>query len=103
MYNPIVDITMKEVTNKINSAIDKAVADAIYELKIDVNKEELMKRISEDRRSYDKGYDDGYKEAKTSYDHGHRDGYAKGYQDGYEVGRNGIINSLVDFIDSRRQ
>lgn len=58
-----IDIIYQTVYKDISQLMDNCVMDAITEVGISVNKEELIKCINYDRNSYEKGYEDGRAEA----------------------------------------
>lgn len=54
-----IDISYQTVYKDIGQQIDNYVMEAITEVGVSVNKEELIKCINYDRNSYEKGYEDG--------------------------------------------
>lgn len=59
MYKSPVELVMGEMRMKLNGTITQAIQD----VDINVDKEELERALQYDRGQYDKGYSDGYKDA----------------------------------------
>ena len=63
MYKSPVELVMGEMRMKLNGTITQAIQD----VDINVDKEELERALQYDRGQYDKGYSDGYKDAVKEF------------------------------------
>ena len=63
MYKSPIELVMGEMRMKLNGTITQAIQD----INIDVDKEELERALQYDRGQYDKGYSDGYKDAVKEF------------------------------------
>jgi hypothetical protein len=64
MYESPITIYQKHLTTEITEGIDNAALKAVWEYGVDVNKEELLKALADDRGQWEKGYTVGYERAK---------------------------------------
>lgn len=85
MYKSPIEIIQTEIKTQFEDDCLKAVQSCGFI----VNKEELIKALTYDRKQYDKGYSDGHSD-------GHSGGYNKGYSDGYSDGYNKAIDDFAD-------
>lgn len=63
MYKSPIELVMGEMRMKLNGTITQAIQD----VDINVDKEELERALQYDRGQYDKGYSDGYKDAVKEF------------------------------------
>ena len=65
MYeSPITKITKDLCQSIINREEEESIMKVVYDLEINVNKEELVKALKYDRNQYEKGYADGKETAR---------------------------------------
>lgn len=66
MWKSPIDIGITEISEKITNDLDRQVIQAVHQVGISVNKDELIKALEYDRDQYEKGFSDGVKsEQKT--------------------------------------
>ena len=68
-YKPPIDagIYADDVSYKIGEMYDGAIMEAVLKVKVDVDKEELLKALEYDRGQYEAGYEQGRKDAKATW------------------------------------
>ena len=54
---------IKIITGKIQTQIDDEIYNAVQNVGINVDREELLKALEYDRGQYEKGFDDGFAQA----------------------------------------
>ena len=59
MYDNPITVNVRDVEMKMEKAIEGYVFEAVKEIGVSVNKEELMKALKYDRNQYDEGFNDG--------------------------------------------
>ena len=62
MYEPPIELIVKDTYQKILEQREENIFKAILETGVKVDKEELLKALKYDREQYNKGYVDGVKE-----------------------------------------
>ena len=60
MYEAPVEIIRRQVAKEFDDAVENEIQKSLLAVKVNVNKEELIKALKYDRGQYDKGYADGY-------------------------------------------
>lgn len=65
-YQSPIEMFVKEITNKVNEENDKYVLQAVAEVGITVNKDELVRALHYDRDQYIAGYKAGFEAGKTA-------------------------------------
>ena len=92
MYKSPINI-FEEIGNQFiqqkNKAIEDAVVEAVFNIGVTVDKEELIKALKYDREQYNKGYKDGIKEGAIRF--------AKKLCEYYDIDfeRSGLIQSAI--------
>ena len=60
MYKAPIEIITTQLRTKIKHQAERLVCEAVQNVGVDVDKEELIKALKHDRGQYKKGYDDGF-------------------------------------------
>lgn len=60
MYEAPVEIIRRQVAKEFDDAVENEIQKFLFAVRVNVNKEELIKALKYDRGQYDKGYADGY-------------------------------------------
>lgn len=61
MYESPIEVIFGEIQNKVSEDLEGLVYQAIQNVHVNVDKEELIKALNYDREQYEKGYRDGYR------------------------------------------
>lgn len=62
MYKNPINLIYKDYQTQMKVDVDKLILEAVQEVGVAVDKDELIKAINYDRQQYEKGYADGKKE-----------------------------------------
>ena len=63
MYESPIEVVFGEIQNKVTEDLEGLVYQAVQNVHVNVDKEELIKALQYDRNQYEKGYKDGYEKA----------------------------------------
>lgn len=60
------ETTIRSISDMIAANTDKAIMEAVFTVGVKVNRYELMKALSYDRKQYEQGYNDGKADARRT-------------------------------------
>ncbi len=72
MYESPINLFVSDIATSIDKRIEEVTVNAIQNLGIDINKDELIKALDYDRQQYAKGYKDGLNDATARFIEGER-------------------------------
>lgn len=60
MYESPINIFVNDIVNRLEEEQESCVMEYIRDIRVDVDKDELIKALQYDRNQYEKGYNDGF-------------------------------------------
>lgn len=66
MYESPINLFVSDIATSIDKRIEEVTVNAIQNLGIDIDKDELVKALNYDRKQYGEGYEDGYMDGEIT-------------------------------------